>query len=61
MKIEEQNQHVSPCSVSMEEIYGQYEAMGVFGKRSISLAFMYSAHITIWESFGLECVKHSNW
>lgn len=54
MKIEEPNPHVSTCSVAMEEIYTQYEARGIFGKRNISLVFMYSPHKilrTIW--FGM--------
>ncbi|NWI44775.1 RIPK1 kinase, partial [Picathartes gymnocephalus] len=35
MKIEEQNQHVSTCPVAMEEIYRQYEAMGVFDNTTV--------------------------
>ncbi|NXA93612.1 RIPK1 kinase, partial [Melanocharis versteri] len=35
MKIEEQNQHVSTSPVAMEEIYRQYEAMGVFDNTTV--------------------------
>ncbi|NWY91258.1 RIPK1 kinase, partial [Loxia curvirostra] len=35
MKIEEQNPHVSTCSVAMEEIYTHYEAVGVFDNTSV--------------------------
>ncbi|CAN8184351.1 unnamed protein product [Coccothraustes coccothraustes] len=35
MKIEEQNPHVSTCSVAMEEIYTHYEAMGVFDNTTV--------------------------
>lgn len=61
MKIEEQNPYVSTSPVAMEALYAHYEARGVFGKRNFSLVFMCSPHIIIWESFGLECIKHLNW
>lgn len=35
MKIEEQNPHVSTCSVAMEEVYTHYEAMGVFDNTTV--------------------------
>lgn len=41
MKIEEQNQHISTSPVT-EATYMHYEAMGIFGKRNISLVLMYS-------------------
>lgn len=51
MKIEEHNQHISTSPVATEATYMHYEAMGIFGKRNISLVLMYSPHILIWYSF----------
>lgn len=47
MKIEEQNPHGSTCPIAMEAIYPHYKAMGIFGKRNISLVFMYSPLIIL--------------
>ncbi|XP_005481748.2 receptor-interacting serine/threonine-protein kinase 1 [Zonotrichia albicollis] len=35
MKIEDQNTHVSTCSVAMEDIYSHYEAVGVFDNTTV--------------------------
>lgn len=47
MKIEEQNQHISTSPVATEATYMYYEAMGIFGKRSIFLVLMYPPHLFI--------------